>query len=119
MVISQEGDYTQVKMPSGEIRKIHKQCFATIGVVSNTDHNQIVIGKAGRSRWMGIRPTVLGSSMNAVDHPHGGGEGHQSLGQRKGPKTPWGKLARGVKTRRRKDTNRWIVRTRAGKLLNP
>ncbi|MFO0763626.1 MAG: 50S ribosomal protein L2 [Candidatus Gracilibacteria bacterium] len=119
MVSSQEGEYTQVKMPSGEIRKIHKNCYATIGVVSNTDHNQIVIGKAGRSRWMGIRPTVLGSSMNAVDHPHGGGEGHQSLGQRKGPKTPWGKLARGVKTRRRKDTNRWIVRTRAGKLLNP
>ncbi len=118
-VISQEWEYTQVKMPSGEIRKIHKNCYATIGVVSNTDHNQIVIGKAGRSRWMGIRPTVLGSSMNAVDHPHGGGEGHQSLGQRKGPKTPWGKLARGVKTRRRKDTNRWIVRTRAGKLLNP
>ena len=118
-IYSQEGKYTQVKMPSGEIRKIHKNCYATIGVVSNTDHNQIVIGKAGRSRWMGIRPTVLGSSMNAVDHPHGGGEGHQSLGQRKGPKTPWGKLARGVKTRRRKDTNRWIVRTRAGKLLNP
>ena len=119
LIVSQEGAYTQVKMPSGEIRKIHKECFATIGVVSNTYHNQITIGKAGRSRWMGIRPTVLGSSMNAVDHPHGGGEGHQSLGQRKGPKTPWGKLARGVKTRRRKDTNRWIVRTRSGKLLNP
>lgn len=72
MILSQEGEYTQLKMPSGEIRKVHKKCYATIGVVSNTDHNQIVIGKAGRSRWMGIRPTVLGMSMNAVDHPHGG-----------------------------------------------
>ena len=70
-VLSQEGDYTQVKMPSGEIRLVHKKCFATIGVVSNEDWNQITIGKAGRSRWLGIRPTVLGSSMNAVDHPHG------------------------------------------------
>lgn len=117
LILSQEGDYTQVKLPSGEIRRVHKKCYATIGVVSNTDHNQIVIGKAGRSRWMGRRPTVLGMSMNAVDHPHGGGEGHQSLGQRKGPKTPWGKPARGVKTRRRKDTDKWVVRTRRGKLM--
>lgn len=115
-VISQEGEYTQVKMPSGEIRLVHKKCTATIGVVSNSDWNQITIGKAGRSRWMGKRPTVLGSSMNPVDHPHGGGEGHQSVGQRKGPKTPWGRLARGVKTRRRKSTDRWILRTRSGKL---
>lgn len=115
-VISQEGEYTQVKMPSGEIRLVHKKCYATIGVVSNADWNQITIGKAGRSRWMGRRPTVLGSSMNPVDHPHGGGEGHQSVGQRKGPKTPWGRLARGVKTRNRKNTDRWILRTRAGKL---
>jgi large subunit ribosomal protein L2 len=70
-VISQEGEYTQLKMPSGEIRIVHKKCFATLGVVSNSDWNQITIGKAGRSRWKGIRPTVLGSSMNAVDHPHG------------------------------------------------
>lgn len=70
-VISQEGEYTQVKMPSGEIRIVHKKCFATLGVVSNADWNQITIGKAGRSRWMGRRPTVLGSSMNPVDHPHG------------------------------------------------
>lgn len=103
-------------MASGEIRLIHKNCFATIGTVSNADWDQITIGKAGRSRWMGKRPTVLGSSMNPVDHPHGGGEGHQSVGQRKGPKTPWGKLARGVKTRSRKYTDRWILRTRAGKL---
>lgn len=93
-VVSQEGEYTQVKMPSGEIRLVHKKCEATVGVVSNIDYNQITIGKAGRSRWMGRRPTVLGSSMNPVDHPHGGGEGHQSVGQRKGPKTPWGRLAR-------------------------
>jgi large subunit ribosomal protein L2 len=116
LVLSQEGEYTQLKMPSGEIRLVHKMCFATIGVVSNADWNQITIGKAGRSRWMGKRPTVLGSSMNPVDHPHGWGEGHQSVGQRKGPKTPWGKLARGVKTRSRKYTDRWILRTRTGKL---
>lgn len=115
-VLSQEGEYTQLKMPSGEIRLVHKKCSATIGVVSNEDWDQITIGKAGRSRWMGKRPTVLGSSMNPVDHPHGGGEGHQSVGQRKGPKTPWGRLARGVKTRSRKNTDRWILRTRAGKL---
>lgn len=71
-IVSQEGNYTQIKMPSGEIRKVHKLCYATIGVVSNTDHNMIVIGKAGRSRWLGKRPTVLGKSMNPCDHPHGG-----------------------------------------------
>lgn len=72
LILSQEGEYTQIKLPSGEVRKVHKKCFATVGTVSNTDHNLIVIGKAGRKRWMGIRPTVLGSSMNPVDHPHGG-----------------------------------------------
>ncbi|MDQ1343340.1 MAG: ribosomal protein [Patescibacteria group bacterium] len=117
VVMSQEGEYTQVKLPSGEIRRIHKKCWATVGTVSNTFHNQIVIGKAGRSRWMNRRPTVLGSSMNTVDHPHGGGEGHQSLGQRKGPKTPWGKITRGVITRNRKSTDKWIVRTKRGKLM--
>lgn len=71
-IISQEGEYTQIKLNSGEIRLVHKQCFATLGKVSNGDHNQITIGKAGRSRWMGRRPHVLGSSMNPVDHPHGG-----------------------------------------------
>lgn len=116
-VTSQEGDYTQVKLPSGEVRRVHKECWATVGVVSNTDHSLVVIGKAGRSRWMGRRPTVLGKSMNPVDHPHGGGEGHNPIGQKKGPKTPWGKVARGVLTRRRKDTDKWIVRTRRGKLL--
>lgn len=82
-IISQEGEYTQLKMPSGEIRLVHKKCGATIGMVSNIDWNQVTIGKAGRSRWLGRRPTVLGTSMNPVDHPHGGGEGHQSIGQRK------------------------------------
>ncbi|MDD2566188.1 MAG: 50S ribosomal protein L2 [Candidatus Gracilibacteria bacterium] len=115
-ILSQEGEYTQIKMPSGEIRLVHKKCYATIGVVSNTFHNQIVIGKAGRSRWMGKRPTVLGKSMNPVDHPHGGGEGHSSIGMPY-PKTPWGKPALGVKTRKRKDTSRWILRTRKGKLM--
>jgi large subunit ribosomal protein L2 len=71
-IISQEGKYTQVKMPSGEIRLVHKECYATLGQVSNPDHNQVVIGKAGRSRWMGKRPTVRGKAMNPVDHPHGG-----------------------------------------------
>lgn len=114
-IVSQEGEYTQIKLPSGEIRKIHKQCYATVGVVSNTDHNMVVIGKAGRSRWLGKRPTVLGKSMNPVDHPHGGGEGHSSLGM--APKTPWGKPALGVKTRNRKDTDKWVVKTRKGKLM--
>jgi len=90
-VISQEGEYTQVQLPSKEIRRVHNKCFATIGSVSNPDHSLIVIGKAGRSRWMGIRPTVLGKSMNPVDHPHGGGEGHCPIGMN--PKTPWGKPA--------------------------
>ncbi|MBP8017175.1 50S ribosomal protein L2, partial [Candidatus Gracilibacteria bacterium] len=114
LIISQEGEYTQVKMPSGEIRLVHKKCYATIGVVSNTINNQIVIGKAGRSRWKGIRPTVLGKSMNAVDHPHGGGEGHSPIGMPT-PKTPWGKPALGVKTRNRKYTNKWILKKGKGK----
>lgn len=117
-VISQEGEYTQVKMPSGEVRLVHKKCFATLGQVSNPDHNQIVIGKAGRSRWMGKRPTVLGKSMNPVDHPHGGWEGHSPIGM-KAPKTPWGMPALWYKTRKKKNaTSRWILKTRKGKLLN-
>lgn len=116
-VISQEGEYTQVKMPSGEIRLVHKKCYATLGQVSNTDHNQVVIGKAGRSRWMGKRPTVRGKAMNPVDHPHGGGEGRSPIGM-KAPKTKWGKIALGRKTRsRRKSTNKWILKTRHGKLM--
>jgi len=116
-IYSQEGEYTQVKMPSGEIRLVHKKCYATLGQVSNTDHNQVVIGKAGRSRWMWKRPTVLGKSMNPVDHPHGGWEGHSPIGM-KAPKTPWGMPALGYKTRnRKKTTSKWILRTRKGKLM--
>lgn len=116
-VVSQEGEYTQVKMPSGEIRLVHKKCYATLGQVSNPDNNQIVIGKAWRSRHMGIRPTVLGKSMNPVDHPHGGWEGHAPIGM-KAPKTPWWKIALGWKTRsKKKFTNRWILRTKKGKLM--
>ncbi len=116
-IFSQEGEYTQVKMPSGEIRLVHKKCFATLGQVSNPDHNQVVIGKAGRSRWMGKRPTVRGKAMNPVDHPHGGWEGRSPIGM-KAPKTPQGKVALGKKTRsRKKTTNRWILKTRKGKLM--
>ncbi|MCD5380816.1 50S ribosomal protein L2 [Candidatus Gracilibacteria bacterium] len=116
-IVSQEGEYTQIKLPSGEVRLVHKKCYATLGQVSNLDHGQVVIGKAGRSRWMGKRPTVLGKSMNPVDHPHGGGEGHSPIGM-KAPKTPWGMPALGYKTRKRKNTtSRWILKTRKGKLM--
>ncbi len=94
-----EGAYAQIKLPSGEIRQVSRQCMATIGQVSNIDHSNIRLGKAGRKRLMGIRPTVRGKAMNPVDHPHGGGEGHNPIGL-KHPKTPWGKPALGVKTRR-------------------
>ena len=105
-----------VQMPSGEVRRVHKECYASIGTVGNIDHNLVSIGKAGRTRWMGRKPQVLGKSMNAVDHPHGGGEGHSSIGLVKGPKTKWGKKARGVKTRpRNKASNRLIVRRRITK----
>ncbi len=116
-ILSQEGEYVQVKMPSGEIRLVHRECWATVGVVSNIDWNQVRLGNAGRARHWGIRPTVLGKSMNAVDHPHGGGEGHCPIGLIY-PKTPWGQCALGKKTRRRKYTTRWILQDRRGKLLN-
>lgn len=117
VVVSQEWEYTQVKMPSGEIRLVNKKCYATIGQVSNPDNNQIVIGKAWRSRHMWIRPTVLGKSMNPVDHPHGGWEGHAPIWM-KAPKTPWWRIALGYKTRsKKKFTNRWILRTKKGKLM--
>ncbi len=114
LIISQEWEYTQVKMPSWEIRLVHKKCYATIWVVSNTINNQIVIGKAWRSRWKGIRPTVLGKSMNAVDHPHWGWEWHSPIGMPT-PKTPWWKPALWVKTRNRKYTNKWILKKWKGK----
>lgn len=117
VVVSQEWEYTQIKMPSGEIRLVHKKCYATLGQVSNPFNNQIVIGKAWRSRHMGIRPTVLWKSMNPVDHPHGGWEGHNPIGM-VAPKTPWGKIALGKKTRsKKKFTNKWILRTKKGKLM--
>lgn len=99
-LVSLEGEYAQIQMASGEIRLISKGCFASIGIVSNIEHNNIVIGKAGRKRYMGLRPQVRGKAMNPKDHPHGGGEGNTSIGL-KYPKTPWGMPALGFKTRKR------------------
>ncbi|OGI70611.1 50S ribosomal protein L2 [Candidatus Nomurabacteria bacterium RIFCSPLOWO2_01_FULL_42_20] len=115
VVANYEG-YTHLKMPSTEVRKIPEKSFATIGVVSNEDYHLVNSGKAGRSRWRGIRPSVRGSAMNPVDHPHGGGEGRQPIGM-PGPKTPWGKPARGVKTRKpKKYSNQLIIsRRKTGK----
>lgn len=107
-----EGDYAQVKLPSGEIRLIHKRCLATIGQTSNIDNINVRLGKAGRMRWLGVRPTVRGKAMNPVDHPHGGGEGHSPIGL-KHPKTPWGKPALGVKTRKKgKKSDKFIIKRR-------
>lgn len=114
-VLAQEGNYAHLLMPSKEIRKVHANAWASVGMVSNPDHDTIVIGKAGRARRMGIRPSVRGTAMNPVDHPHGGGEGRTGVGL-KHPKTPWGKPAHGVKTRRRKKiSSRFIVRRRIKK----
>ncbi|MBI5411944.1 50S ribosomal protein L2 [Candidatus Peregrinibacteria bacterium] len=110
-VASLEGPYAQVALPSGAIRFVHKNCYATIGILSNPDHNNVRIGKAGRKRHMGIRPTVVGKAMNACDHPHGGGEGHSPIGHIH-PMTPWGQPTLGYKTRKRKYTNRWIDKDR-------
>ncbi len=107
---------TSLRMPSGEIRRVSDTCFACVGEVSNPDYKLMNLGKAGRSRWLGIRPTVRGSAMNPVDHPHGGGEGRQGIGLRRGPKTRTGKLAYGVKTRRtKKYSNTHIVSRRPSK----
>ncbi len=110
-LMAKEGDYTLVKMPSGEVRKISINAMATIGTVSNIQHSNVKIGSAGRKRRKGIRPTVRGVVMNAVDHPHGGGDGGRH-GPGKAPRTPWGKLALGRKTRRNKSTNKMIVKSR-------
>ena len=111
-LMAKEGEFAQVRLPSGEVRKIRMDCRATIGEVGNGDHQNISIGKAGRKRHMGIRPTVRGCVMNPNDHPHGGGEGKAGIG-RVGPVTPWGKPALGLKTRKRgKDSNRYIVKRR-------
>ena len=109
-LMAKEGTYALVRMPSGEVRKIHSECMATIGVVSNAEHENISIGKAGRTRWMGIRPNVRGVAMNPVDHPMGGGEGKTSGGRH--PTTPWGQPTKGFKTRNNKRTNAFIVRRR-------
>jgi len=104
------GDYAQLRLPSGELRLVHLDCMATVGQVGNITHENIVIGKAGRSRWLGIRPTVRGTAMNPVDHPHGGGEG-RTFG--KHPVTPWGKPTKGYKTRaKRKYSDRFITKRR-------
>lgn len=113
-VLAKEGAYAQVRMPSGEVRRILMRCMATIGQVGNTDHGNIKLGKAGRSRWMGIRPSVRGSAMTPRDHPHGGGEGKAPIGM-PSPKSPWGKPTLGKKTRRNKRTERMIVRHREKK----
>ena len=112
-LLSKEGDYAQVRLPSGEVRRIHVDCMASIGQIGNVDHENISIGKAGRRRWMGIRPTVRGVAMNPVDHPLGGGEGRTSGGRH--PVTPWGKPTRGYKTRHNRQTDRFIVKTREKK----
>ncbi len=111
-----EKDLAQIQLPSGESRFINKECYATLGRVSNVDHSLIKIGKAGRSRWLGRRPEVRGKVMNPVDHPHGGGEGLQPIGLTH-PKTPWGLPALGVKTRKRKYSDKMIVRRRKGDKL--
>lgn len=113
-LVAKEGDYAQLKMPSGEVRQLHVECYATIGQVGNLDHSNVSIGKAGRRRWLGKRPTVRGVAMNPVDHPHGGGEGKTSGGRH--PVTPWGQPTRGFKTRNNKRTDRFIIkRKRAGR----
>lgn len=114
-VMAREGGYVHLKLASGEIRMIKEDCLASLGQLSNLEQNAVVIGKAGRSRWLGRRPTVRGSAMNPCDHPHGGGENRQSIGLRKGPKTPWGKLAYGVKTRKKKPSDKLILKRRIKK----
>jgi len=114
-VMAQEGGYTHLKLASGEVRMVKEDCLASLGQLSNLEQNAVVIGKAGRSRWLGRRPTVRGSAMNPCDHPHGGGENRQPIGLRKGPKTPWGKLAYGVKTRKKKQSDKLILKRRIKK----
>ncbi len=112
-VLAKEGDYVTLRLPSGEVRMVHKNCSATIGEVGNSEHENIVLGKAGKSRWLGRRPTVRGVAMNPVDHPHGGGEGKTSGGRH--PVSPWGMPTKGFKTRRKKPSDNFIVRRRKKK----
>ncbi len=111
-LLAKEGEYAQVRMPSGEVRLIQQVCYATIGQIGNTEHSNIKLGKAGRKRHMGIRPTVRGTAMSPRDHPHGGGEGRQPTGM-PSPKSPWGKPTRGYRTRRNKKSDQFIVRRRS------
>jgi len=110
-LLAKEGEYAQVRMPSGEVRLIRQKCSACIGQVGNLEHSQIKLGKAGRKRHLGIRPTIRGSAMTPRDHPHGGGEGRSPIGM-PGPKSPWGKPTLGYKTRKNKSTDKYIVRNR-------
>ena len=110
-LLAKEGRYATIRLPSGEVRLINVQCMATIGKVGNTDHGNIKLGKAGRKRWLGFRPSVRGSAMDPASHPHGGGEGRSPIGM-PGPKSPWGKPTLGKKTRYNKSTDKWIVRRR-------
>jgi large subunit ribosomal protein L2 len=113
-LLAKEGDYAQIRLPSGEVRLVQQICYATIGQVGNLDHSNIKLGKAGRKRHLGFRPTVRGSAMNPNDHPHGGGEGRSPIGM-PGPKSPWGQPTLGYKTRRNKSTDKYIVRRRGKK----
>lgn len=113
-LLAKEGDFAQIRMPSGEVRLVRQTCYATIGQIGNLDHGNVKLGKAGRKRHKGIRPTVRGSAMTPRDHPHGGGEGRQPIGLA-GPKSPWGKPTLGYKTRRNKKTDQYIVRRRSKK----
>ncbi len=110
-LMAKEGDYAHVRLPSGEVRLIRLECMATIGQVGNLEHENITIGKAGRKRWLGFRPSVRGVVMNPVDHPHGGGEGRSPIGR--APTTPWGKPALGHRTRKKKPSDRLIIKRRA------
>ncbi|MDP3042825.1 MAG: 50S ribosomal protein L2 [bacterium] len=113
-VMGVEGKYAQIKLPSGEIRLVKKECLCAVGQVSNPDKRHIILGKAGRMRYLGVRPTVRGTAMNPIDHPHGGGEGNQPIGL-KGPKTKWGKPALGVKTRKKSKLSSKLIIQRRGK----
>jgi len=113
-LLAKEGDYATLRLPSGEMRKVRQNCFAVVGQVSNIDHSNIKLGKAGRKRHLGIRPTVRGSAMSPRDHPHGGGEGRQPIGK-PGPRSPWGKPTLGKRTRNNKRSDQFIVRRRTKK----
>jgi large subunit ribosomal protein L2 len=113
-LLGKEGAYAAVRLPSGEVRRVMQTCYATIGEVGNADHSNIKLGKAGRKRHMGVRPTVRGTAMSPRDHPHGGGEGRQPTGM-PGPKSPWGQPTRGYRTRRNTQSDKYIIRRRAKK----